>query len=212
MPVEIELKYSLDEAVARQLLTLRRLGAYALTPFDVKTVIDVYYDTSDRSIARTGYALRFRRKGDNASLQLKSLSPAAGSWHRRRELHISTPHPTEPERWPDTPEADFLREILGQRSLQSLFTIHQQRHEARVLDAAGAPLALLSLDEVRWQAGKREQRAWELEIELLPQGNEALLQALAEALRAMPGLHPQARSKYERGMALLGDQLDGAPS
>ena len=212
MPLEIELKYSLDKELARRILAQRSLAGYALTPFVTKSVTDIYFDTPDARIARAGYALRFRRKGDKASLQLKSLTPATGAWHRRRELHIATDHPTQPERWPDTPEADFLREILGQRSLQSLFTIHQQRHEARVLDAAGAPFALLSLDEVRWQAGKREQRAWELEIELLPQGNEALLQALAEALRAMPGLHPQARSKYERGMALLGDQLDGAPS
>jgi inorganic triphosphatase YgiF len=99
-----------------------------------------------------------------------------------------------------------LRKILGHRPLQPLFTIHQQRHEARVLDAAGAPFALLSLDEVRWQAGEREQQAWELEIELLSGGNEALLRALAETLRAMPGLPPQSLSKYERGLTLSGDQ------
>jgi len=84
-----------------------------------------------------------------------------------------------------------------------LFTIRQQRHEAHVLDETGAPFALLSLDEVHWRAGERDARAWELEIELLPEGNEARLRALAEALQAMPGLHPQAASKYERGLALL---------
>ncbi len=203
MSTEIELKYRLDDALARRLLAQRRLGGYALTPFQLKQVVDAYYDTPDRRVARASYALRFRRKNGAASLQLKSLAPASGVWHRRRELHIPTEHPTEPARWPHTPEADMLRAIVGEQPLERLFTIHQQRHEARVLDEQGAPFALLSLDEVRWRAGQREDQAWELEIELLSHGDEASLRALAHALQSMPGLHPQTESKYERGLALL---------
>jgi len=203
MTTEIELKYRLDDDLARQLLTQRRLAGYALTPFETKRVVDVYYDTPDGRVARAGYALRFRRKNGKTALQLKSLTPASGAWHQRRELHIPTDRPTEPDRWPDTPEARALREILGDEPLQPLFTIHQQRHEARVLDESETPFALLSLDQVRWQAGQQEERAWELEIELLPEGNEQLLRALAGALQSATGLHPQATSKYERGLALL---------
>lgn len=203
MTTEIELKYSLGDALARQLLARRRLAGHALTPFELKQVVDVYFDTPDARVAQAGYALRFRRKGNKASLQLKSLTPASGAWHQRRELHIATEHPIDPDRWPDTQETRFLREMLAGAPLHPLFTIHQQRHEARVLDETGAPFALLSLDDVRWQADQREERAWELEIELLPEGKEAALRRLAEALQSLPGLHPQAQSKYERGLALL---------
>ena len=204
MSTEIELKYHLDDALARALLRERRLAGYALTPFVLTTVVDVYYDTPDERVARAGYALRFRRKGSKAELQLKSLAPAAGAWHRRRELHIPTTHPQHPERWPDTPEARFLREVLGDRSLRPLFTIHQQRHEAQVLDESGAPFGLLSLDQVRWEVDGRSEEAWEMEIELLPGGDEAQLRALADALQEVAGLHPQRASKYERGRALMG--------
>ena len=206
MSTEIELKYALQDETARALLTQRRLAGYDLTPFETKSVVDVYYDTPDGRVARAGYALRFRRKNGNSALQLKSLTPASGAWHQRRELHIPTERPTEPKRWPDTPEARRLRQILGNASLLPLFIIYQQRHEARVLDEGGTPFALLSLDQVRWQAGRRKEQAWELEIELLPGGDEQLLRALAEALQAMPGLHPQALSKYERGLALLREE------
>ncbi len=206
MPLEIELKYSLGEDLAQRILSQRSLAGRALTPFVTKTVTDIYFDTPDARVARAGYALRFRRKGDKASLQLKSLTPATGAWHRRRELHIVTEHPTRPQRWPDTPAARLLREIVAEQPLRPLFTIHQQRHEARVLDETGLPFALLSLDEVRWQADEKERRAWELEIELLPQGDEASLRKLAAALQATPGLHPQAVSKYERGMILVSDR------
>jgi inorganic triphosphatase YgiF len=87
--------------------------------------------------------------------------------------------------------------------LRPLFSIRQKRLEGRVLDDTGQPFALLSLDEVLWQAAGQEERGWELEIELLPGADEAILRRLAAALEAMPDLTPQASSKYERGMALL---------
>ncbi len=205
MPTEIELKYVLNDDFARELLTRRRLGDFVLGPFHVEIVTDVYYDTPDARVAKAGYALRYRRKNGNASLQLKSLTPASGAFHRRQELHIPTDSPTDSTHWPDTPEARQLRSLVGDHPLRPLFTIHQKRHEAQIMDEEGSPFALLSLDQVQWQAGEREKRGWEFEIELLPDKDEKLLQALADFLQRTPELHPQAISKYERGMALLGE-------
>ena len=67
----------------------------------------------------------------------------------------------------------------------------------------------ISLDDVRWHAGGREARAWELELELLPGVNEDELRTLAGLLQKEPGLSPQSQSKYERGLALLPGQDSG---
>jgi len=203
MNTEIELKYRLDESTAQTLLNQQQLGETAIGDFAAKEVIDVYFDTPDHRLTHAGYALRFRRQGDKAALQLKSLTPASGAWHKRRELHIPTMQPTQPEHWPDTPEADFLRKLLGDHPLQPLFTIHQTRHEAPLLDGSGQPFALLSLDDVQWVAGDQEARAWELEVELLPDKDEAALKSLQRTLAALPGLYPQSESKYERGLKML---------
>lgn len=203
MSTETELKYHVDEALTQNLLSQRCLGYFELSPFRIREVTDVYYDTPDRRVAQAGWALRFRRQEGRGFLELKSLTPAAGAWHERQELRIDTEHPTEPDRWPQTPEAAFLREIIGDQPLESLFTLHQTRHEAQLLDGSDKPFALLSLDKVHWQAGERQAQAWELEIELREGVSPARLVALADYLKSMPGLKPQTVSKYERGLALL---------
>ena len=203
MTKEIELKYQLDADTAQKLLAQRHLGGFALGPFVVTEVDDVYYDTRDRHLARAGYALRFRRRGEKRELQMKSLTPASGPRHIRHEIRIPTDTPTQPDHWPNTPETTLLRDILDGQLPQPLFSIHQIRHEAPVLDPSGRPFALLSLDQVRWEANGKEARAWEMEVELLPDREESALNALQQALSTLPGLNPQAQSKYEQGMQLL---------
>lgn len=204
MPTEIELKYRLDEDAAQQLLTSGRIGPFRLGPFQVKKVIDTYYDTPDRRVQRAGLALRFRQQETKPSaLQLKSLTRGQGAWHARQEQHIPTDQPTHPHAWPDTDPARWLKTLLHDQPLQPLFTIHQTRHEAPVLDDQGHPFALLSLDQVRWLAGPRQEEAWELEIELQKAEDAPKLQALQQALAQLPSLQPQVESKYERGLRLL---------
>ena len=203
MSTEIELKYRLDENLAQQLLRQRHLGPYALTTFSATGITDSYLDTPEKHLARSGYALRLRRKKNDAALQLKSLSPATGALHRRRELIIPDAQDANPDHWPVSPETRFLRQLSGGQPLQELFTIHQKRHEANVLDEQGLPFALLSLDEVIWMAGKKKASAWEMEIELLPEGDESKLLKLADELQKEGAMHPQIKSKFERGLALL---------
>ncbi len=203
MAREIELKCQLDESTARAWLTARQVGPYRLGPMAIREVIDTYYDTPDARLARAGYALRYRRQHLQGELQVKSLTPATGAWHAREEWAIPTQDPTDPSAWPDTPEARTLRQWIGNAPLQPLFTIHQIRHQAPVLDDKNRVIAQFSLDQVHWQAGERKEMAWELELELQSSGDESQLQELQRILCQAPGLRPQSQSKYERGMALF---------
>jgi len=209
MILEIELKYSLDEALAREIRSRKQLGPCSLTAFHIEMIHDDYYDTPDQRLLQAGYALRYRQRETGGVLQLKSQSPATDALHRRREMHLPTTTPTRPQNWPDGPEKTFLLSLLQDEPLVELFRVRQKRHIAAVLDDSGLPFASLSLDEVHWQVGVGEEVGWELEIELLPEGDEARLHLLAQALDAMPALHLQPLSKYERGLILMSSLQNG---
>jgi inorganic triphosphatase YgiF len=154
-------------------------------------------------VARAGFALRVREQDGIRELQLKSLTPGQGAWHQRREMRWRLEDGISLDAWLETGEGAFLKAILDGRPLQPLFSIHQKRHEAPVLDPSGHSFALLSLDEVTWHADGNTARAWELEVELLPEEDAHALRAVQRALDALPGLTPQRESKYERGLQLL---------
>jgi inorganic triphosphatase YgiF len=64
-------------------------------------------------------------------------------------------------------------------------------------------VAELSLDQVLFGVGERQQAVLELEIELKEQGDESDLAALASCLHTEWGLPPEPRSKFERALSFL---------
>ena len=212
--MEIEAKFSVpDQAAFERLCALEELAGYRLEPAGVKQVYDRYLDTDDRAILRAGYACRLRHKSTGADspsareslvAALKGLggADAASGIHRRAEYEVRV-EGDDPTTWPQSPARRLALQLSGERALSELFSLRQERR-LRLLYDDTRPVAEMSLDVVTPGGSDESHLYYELEVELLEQGNEADLHALAQALRTTWSLRPEARSKFERGLALTG--------
>jgi CHAD domain-containing protein len=143
-------------------------------------------------------------------LTLKGLGGVEGAVHRRdeREVHLPAWNP-DPAAWPESPARALALELTRGARLRPLFALHQRRRRADVTQG-GRRVAELSLDAVRVTIGRRPVSYFELEVELRGDGTEADLAALAAELTDAWGLVPEARSKFERGLALAEKAAEGA--
>ena len=204
--MEIEAKWkAADAETLRRLCNLDHLACYDVLPGRTHEVHDTYVDSPDRRMLAAGWSCRLRRQDNAARITLKGLGGSDGLVHRRAEQEILLPQgtPEAADAWPDTALRQQVLHWIGNAPLVALIDLHQTRTE-RTVTRDGLPVAMLSLDHVLAAAGGRRDEYWELEIELLPAGSEGDLAAMAAALRQDRGLTPQPRSKFERGLALLG--------
>jgi inorganic triphosphatase YgiF len=207
--MEIEAKFSIpDRATFDQLCRLEVLAGYQLSSGGVKQVYDRYLDTDERAILRAGYACRVRRKGQQYVATLKGLGGAgAGSGIHRRAEHEVAVGDDDPATWPDSTARDLALRLSDGRLLHELFSLCQERH-IRLLYAGGPAgtrrVAEMSLDIVTPTVSDDQETLvyFELEIELLDQGSESDLRALASDVQTTWGLHPEPHSKFERGLEL----------
>jgi CHAD domain-containing protein len=209
--MEVEAKYVVpNREQYRELLRLRELAGYTLVPAGtVAKVLDRYLDTSDGRVLNGGYALRLRSEGDSVLVTLKGLGDASGAVHRRDEQEVALPEWTsDVTEWPEGSARALALELTGGRELQHLFELAQRRARREVMDGERL-VAELSLDDVRAAVGRRPAFYYEVEVELAPDGTEADLAALSEALQMGWGLAPEPRSKFQRALATL--QERGAP-
>lgn len=225
--MEIEAKFSVpDRATFDRLCQLKALAGYRLESAGVRRVYDRYLDTDGRAILRAGYACRVRRKTTGVGLALaqethiaalKGLggADAVSGIHRRAEYELRVGDDA-PATWPESPARRLALRLSGGHPLRELFSLSQERHLRLLYDDAPGGVrrvAELSLDVVTpggpggpVSADENASRPYyELEIELLGQGNEADLSALTDELRTTWSLRPEPRSKFERGLALTSD-------
>ena len=215
--MEIELKYAVpNRETFDRLLTLTALGGYALRQAGEQRLADHYLDTRERAVLRGGYALRLREdQGGGPWLgTLNGLGGAAGALHEREELELAVPPGAAPDAWPAGPVRDLALRLAGGEPLAELFTLRQLRHKRSVMaqseGAAPRAAAEFSLDQVTTTVAGHEQTAYELEIELRPDGAPADLDALGAALAAFE-LRPEPHSKFQRALALLDDAARDMP-
>lgn len=203
--MEIEAKFSLpDRATFDRLLQIQTLAGCVLGPARLKQVHDQYLDTASGAFLRGGYACRVRTESDGGRLlTLKSLTPAQGLLHQREEFEVRLPPSVglDPASWPAC-DATELASRLGQgQPLTLLLELRQERHRrlATRPDAL-APVVELCIDRLSFSATDRRGLLG-VEAELLPGGDLALLQAIAEELQQVWGLSPEPISKFELGLA-----------
>ncbi len=205
--MEIEAKFIVpDQTALQSLLDMRELGGFRLQPGPTKQVRDSYRDTADRAIYRGGYACRIRSKGGQRIATLKGLGGAAGAVHQRAEHEVTLDAGEAPADWPASPARELALNLSRGERLTELFSLSQQRHK-RTVSEGDRLAAELSLDVVEMRVGDEARTAFELEVELLPDGAPDDLAPMVADLRDKWQLQPQPLSKFEQGLAALTDSV-----
>jgi inorganic triphosphatase YgiF len=209
--LESELKYRAEtDASLQALATPRHLGPATLGPARAVDEVDRYLDTDAGHLARARWACRLRTREGRTLLSLKGPPHHAegAALHLRPELEGPAGNGLDPDRWPRSPARDLLLELSGGVALVERLALAQRRTEREVL-VAGRRVGLLSLDRARVLHRGTEVgvlRVVELELEPGALAGGLDVAVLEEALSAVPGLRPDAASKLERALALLGGE------
>lgn len=196
MATEIELKLQLTPQTARQLPSHPLLAG--IKP-QRQHLLNTYYDTPALELHDRRVALRFRKKGWQWLLTVKSAEPASGGLAMRSEWETPAPpghfdfsHVGNPE----------LRVFLDNAvpELQAIFTTDFRRTIWHV--PFGESLIEMAVDRGNAESNGRKTPICEIELELLD-GRIADIFGLTRKLQDTLDLRPAIASKAERGYALF---------
>lgn len=199
MSTEIELKLQLDAKNARKLAEYPLLAGLATQR---QRLLNTYYDTPDLALHQRRVALRFRRKGWDWLLTVKSAEPASGGLAVRNEWEAQAAPGQFDFTHVDAPE---LKNFLdaARPHLEAIFTTDFRRQIWRV--PFGESLIELALDRGHIASGDRRERICEIELELVD-GRVADIFGLTRSLQKHLQLYPAIASKAERGYRLFRDE------
>jgi inorganic triphosphatase YgiF len=193
MAQEIELKLALPESAQRAFL--RHPLLRTASEKHSATLINIYYDTPDLALRKSGVAVRLRRQGRVWLQTVKCAGSSAGGLSNRPEWET-----------PYTGQFDFsavddeaVRARLEKRSVLSRLTPLFETSFRRTTWRFGN--VLLMFDRGWIAAAGRREAISEIELELID-GNVEPIFALAETLGERLPLMPAPLSKADRGMRL----------
>src|SRR5574343_1500687 len=192
MSTEIELKLQISAKAARKLRKHPLLSG--LTPQKLY-LLNTYYDTPALELHARRIALRFRKKGEEWLLTVKTAEPASGGLALRSEWE-SAARPGEFDFSHVDDQA--LRDFLGLRRelLEPVFTTHFERHIWQI--SYGDSEIEMAVDKGSIDSRDRSLPICEIELELLS-GKVDDLFVLASRLQEDLTLYPALASKAERG-------------
>lgn len=163
-----------------------------------------YFDTDDLDLCKNDMAYRVRREGDRLIAALKWGGDSDGALHKREEINIPVMD-TKPN--PVIFEAcdigDDLLNILGGKELHTILEMQINRRRFRV-DTENTILEV-SIDGGRIVTENGETPVCEVEIELFS-GSEEVMMKVGQALADKYELVSEKRSKFYRGLMLLGQR------
>ena len=218
--MEIELKYSASPELGNRIL--QDMASEQGKEISEIPMEAVYYDTKDRALRERHLTYRIRKEGTDNLLTIKygkGSDKGNSGLHKREEINI--PVPADFSEKPgidvldDTPVykefdkavggqySDDLGVMLPLKPLVPVMTMKFLRRELEV-DLEGGGTAVLSYDEGNIYAADRETPISEVEVEL-SDGNEGNLTVFGENLIKKYGVEPLNKSKYARGLKLLGE-------
>ena len=199
MSIEIELKLQLSPKTAKKLLSHPLL---ANIPAQKVRLLNTYYDTPKLDLHNKRIAVRFRKKGEQWLLTVKSAEPASGGLAMRSEWETAaTPGHFDFSHV----DADEMREFLERASdqFEPIFTTDFRRQIWQV--PFGESLIELAVDRGTIESCGKSTPICEIELELLSGKVEDIF-GLTRKLQQQYELHPAIASKAERGYKLYLDE------
>lgn len=201
MSTEIELKLQLNPKTARQLLGHPLLASL---PAQKLHLLNTYYDTPSLALRDRRIAMRFRKKGWEWLLTVKSAEPASGGLAIRNEWECAATPGTFDFSHVDKAE---LRTFLDEASANfaPIFTTDFHRQLWHV--PYGDSLIELAIDRGTVESQGRSTPICEIELELLS-GQVRDIFGLTRELQQQLDLRPAIASKAERGYKLFTNEPD----
>ncbi len=205
--MEIELKYLFEDEASKDAIfndkyisKIKDEGSEIVTPMQA-----VYLDTADGQLQKKEMAFRVRHEYSKYAATLKWGGSAEEGLHVRGELNVPVDEAflEEPtlEVFKGSEIYDEIADIAGSGKLIPVMEMNYVRREIR-LDT-GLSIDVLSVDEGEIKTANGTLPILELEIELYT-GDKDDMVALGRKLEEKYHLKRGNRSKYQRGLELLG--------
>lgn len=166
----------------------------------------IYYDTEELDLLKHDIAFRIREEGTRVIATLKWNGKTVGALHTREELNVNlgegkcTDNP-DPTVFSQSEIGAELLEVIGDKTLHGFIQVHVSRRKVRV--DTNQAIFEIALDSGLVITNNGTCIISEAEIELYS-GKEDELVSLGEHLAQKYELVPETRSKFARGLALLG--------
>jgi CHAD domain-containing protein len=177
----------------------------------VKRLVDIYLDTADWRIGRSGFVLRVRHHADQAEVTLKGT--AAGVDGLRKRIEVTEPLPSAGVHamGGSGPVGRRLRALAGSAGLVHLLEVRTRRRPYQLF-CDEVPAGEIALDDTIIVVGDDQYpvRLRRVEVEVDPTWID-LLAPLVEQLRVGCGLQPAILSKFEAGLLAAGLQIPALP-
>lgn len=205
--VEIELKLLLDKDDLEKLLASELLKSVVREGSEKKrNLVSNYYDTAGLALKQHGIAYRVRDKGDGTfEATIKTDKKSSGGLSERLELNLPlTENVAVLEGFAELGLGYELTE-LAPNGVKKLFAVDVVR-TTYILDLDGA-VAELAIDKGKIFANGNEDAIDEVELELVDGKVEAMLN-FAEQMAKLVTVRTEKRSKFARGLALIGVASD----
>jgi CHAD domain-containing protein len=207
---EIEAKFLVRNPLQLdQLFELIRGAGYVVEPERNETFVDHYYDTSNWTLLRAGWAYRCRDRDGECTVGLKKFSLGEGPVQVREEVEQRVLIAHTGRDLPSGPVRDRLSTLVNGAQPDELFSIRNQRLLCTVVAPNDAARIELAIDQAHVVAEETAKKApgvlefTELELEL-KQGRREPLERLVKVLTTEADLLPARLSKFERGLQAAG--------
>ena len=205
--MEIELKYLLRDDLAKDRILNDKHLLEIKNPVCDETVQmrAIYLDTEEGDLRGLQIALRARFENERVVVTLKWKGSAQDGLHVRGELNV----PAGSE-YLDNPTVDIFKgseiydELLAAVSDKKLVPVMEMDYVRKAIQVdTGKSISVVSLDEGTIHTSKGDAEILEVEVELYS-GDQEDMVALGGELAAKYNLQTSDKSKYQRGLELLG--------